>query len=129
MENRMTLCNMVIEDGGRTTNPCWLLMQLQIRFLSEYRFDISKLEPLVTKIYALLLLLDSETRAKLPMVTVPLSSWSCLSPRSQWIPVLLISLLLLVVECMHFSAVFFQVDQGGWAPLVIADAVLLIMYD
>ncbi|KAK4487995.1 hypothetical protein RD792_003734 [Penstemon davidsonii] len=33
-----------------------------------------------------------------------------------------------VVECTYFSAVLFKVDQGGWVPLVIAAAFLLIMY-
>ncbi|XVE81943.1 hypothetical protein DITRI_Ditri15bG0106900 [Diplodiscus trichospermus] len=67
MEERMTLCNMVIEAGGkngvvsadRTTfkyledkisvpyEPVY--SDAQTSFLSEFRFDISKLEPLVAK--------------------------------------------------------------------------------
>lgn len=33
-----------------------------------------------------------------------------------------------MVECTYFSAVLFKVDQGGWVPLVIAAAFLIIMY-
>ncbi|KAH6768419.1 isopropyl malate isomerase large subunit 1 [Perilla frutescens var. frutescens] len=67
MEDRMTLCNMVIEAGGKngvvpadTTTFKYLQDKTsvpyepvysdgQARFLSEYNFDISKLEPLVAK--------------------------------------------------------------------------------
>ncbi|XP_044498212.1 3-isopropylmalate dehydratase large subunit, chloroplastic-like isoform X3 [Mangifera indica] len=67
MEERMTLCNMVIEAGGKngvvpadTTTFNYLedktslsyepvYSDEQARFLSEYRFDVSKLEPLVAK--------------------------------------------------------------------------------
>ncbi|XP_065851895.1 potassium transporter 11-like [Euphorbia lathyris] len=48
--------------------------------------------------------------------------------RCHWIIVLLFTGLSLVVECMYFSAVLFKVDQGGWVPLVIAGAFLVIMY-
>ncbi|GMN53308.1 hypothetical protein TIFTF001_022447 [Ficus carica] len=67
MEERMTLCNMVIEAGGKngvvpadsttfkyledkTSVPYEpVYSDAQARYLSEYRFDISKLEPLVAK--------------------------------------------------------------------------------
>ncbi|KAJ0093626.1 hypothetical protein Patl1_25711 [Pistacia atlantica] len=67
MEERMTLCNMVIEAGAKngvvpadTTTFNYLedktslpyepvYSDEQARFLSEYRFDVSKLEPLVAK--------------------------------------------------------------------------------
>ncbi|XP_047311764.1 3-isopropylmalate dehydratase large subunit, chloroplastic-like isoform X1 [Impatiens glandulifera] len=67
MEERMTLCNMVVEAGGkngvvpadsttheylkdRTSVPYEAFYSDdQARFLSEYRFDVSKLEPLVAK--------------------------------------------------------------------------------
>ncbi|XP_052201004.1 potassium transporter 10-like isoform X2 [Diospyros lotus] len=45
-----------------------------------------------------------------------------------WMVVLIFSSLSLVVECTYFSAVLFKVGQGGWVPLVIAAAFLLIMY-
>jgi KUP system potassium uptake protein len=32
------------------------------------------------------------------------------------------------VECTYFSAVLFKIGQGGWVPLVIAAAFLVIMY-
>ncbi|XVF28516.1 hypothetical protein REPUB_Repub15cG0036300 [Reevesia pubescens] len=67
MEERMTLCNMVIEAGGKngvvsadsttfkyledkTSVPFEpVYSDAQASFLSEFRFDISKLEPLVAK--------------------------------------------------------------------------------
>lgn len=67
MEERMTLCNMVVEAGGKngvipadsttykyledkTSMPYEpVYSDEQARFLQEYRFDISKLEPLVAK--------------------------------------------------------------------------------
>ncbi|KAF9677774.1 hypothetical protein SADUNF_Sadunf08G0142400 [Salix dunnii] len=67
MEERMTLCNMVIEAGGKngvvpadsttfkyledkTSIPYEpVYSDAQARFLTEYRFDITKLEPLVAK--------------------------------------------------------------------------------
>ncbi|TYI38024.1 hypothetical protein ES332_A03G256300v1 [Gossypium tomentosum] len=47
---------------------------------------------------------------------------------THWIIVILFTGLSLVVECTYFSAVLFKMDQGGWVPLVIASAFLLIMY-
>jgi 3-isopropylmalate/(R)-2-methylmalate dehydratase large subunit len=67
MEERMTLCNMVIEAGGKngvvpadqTTfnylegktsveyEPVY--SDAQARFVSDYRFDVSKLEPVIAK--------------------------------------------------------------------------------
>lgn len=67
MEERMTLCNMVVEAGGKngvvpadattfkylegkTSIPYEpVYSDGQARFVSEYRFDVSKLEPLVAK--------------------------------------------------------------------------------
>ncbi|XP_047330306.1 potassium transporter 10-like [Impatiens glandulifera] len=48
--------------------------------------------------------------------------------RWHWILVILITAFSLVVECTYFSAVLIKVGQGGWAPLVIATAFLIIMY-
>ncbi|KAK8969541.1 putative potassium transporter 11 [Platanthera guangdongensis] len=48
--------------------------------------------------------------------------------RSHWILVFLFTALSLLVELTYFSAVLFKVNQGGWVPLVIAAAFLLIMY-
>ncbi|WVY98690.1 hypothetical protein V8G54_030841 [Vigna mungo] len=67
MEERMTLCNMVVEAGGKngvvpadSTTFKYLegktslsyepvYSDQEARFLSEYRFDVSKLEPVVAK--------------------------------------------------------------------------------
>ncbi|KAJ4962316.1 hypothetical protein NE237_022255 [Protea cynaroides] len=67
MEERMTLCNMVIEAGGKNgvvpaDNTTFKYLEDktsvafepvysdgQARFQSEYRFDVSKMEPLVAK--------------------------------------------------------------------------------
>ncbi|PIN25668.1 hypothetical protein CDL12_01586 [Handroanthus impetiginosus] len=57
------------------------------------------------------------------MTLIMLLVWHC-----HWILVLLFTFLSLVVECTYFSAVLFKVDQGGWVPLVIAAAFLVIMY-
>lgn len=57
------------------------------------------------------------------MILIMLLVWRC-----HWILVLIFTALSLLVECTYFSAVLFKVDQGGWVPLVIAAAFLLIMY-
>lgn len=57
------------------------------------------------------------------MILIMLLVWHC-----HWLLVLLFAILSLVVECMYFSAVLLKVNQGGWVPLVIAAAFLLIMY-
>ncbi|KAM7255931.1 hypothetical protein ACFE04_011672 [Oxalis oulophora] len=57
------------------------------------------------------------------MVLIMLLVWRC-----HWILVVIFTGFLLVVECTYFSSVLFKVDQGGWVPLVIAAAFLLIMY-
>lgn len=57
------------------------------------------------------------------MILIMILVWRC-----HWILVLLFTGLSLVVECTYLSAVLFKVDQGGWVPLVIAAAFLMIMY-
>ncbi|PIN00251.1 hypothetical protein CDL12_27249 [Handroanthus impetiginosus] len=57
------------------------------------------------------------------MTLIMLLVWHC-----HWILVLLFTFLSLVVECTYFSAMLFKVDQGGWVPLVIAAAFLVIIY-
>ncbi|KAM7271710.1 hypothetical protein ACFE04_030924 [Oxalis oulophora] len=57
------------------------------------------------------------------MVLIMLLVWRC-----HWIVAVIFTGLSLVVECTYFSAVLFKVNQGGWVPLVIAGAFLMIMY-
>jgi KUP system potassium uptake protein len=57
------------------------------------------------------------------MILVMLLVWRC-----HWILVLIFAVLSMIVECTYFSAVLFKIDQGGWVPLVIAAAFLLIMH-
>lgn len=57
------------------------------------------------------------------MTLIMILVWHC-----HWLLVLLFTGLSLVVECTYFAAVLFKVDQGGWVPLVIAAAFLMIMY-
>eukprot|EP01018_Ginkgo_biloba_P029333 Gb_05042 [translate_table: standard] len=48
--------------------------------------------------------------------------------RSNWLLVFLFTGFFFIVELVYFSSVLFKVDQGGWAPLVIAGVFLVIMY-
>ncbi|RWR81951.1 potassium transporter 10-like protein [Cinnamomum micranthum f. kanehirae] len=57
------------------------------------------------------------------MILIMLLVW-----RTHWILVLTFTILSLAVEITYLSAVLFKIDQGGWVPLVIAAAFLLIMY-
>ncbi|CAK9327281.1 unnamed protein product [Citrullus colocynthis] len=57
------------------------------------------------------------------MILIMILVWRC-----HWIIAMIFTGLSLVVECSYFSAVLFKVDQGGWVPLVIAGAFLVIMY-
>ncbi|XP_030942823.1 potassium transporter 11-like isoform X2 [Quercus lobata] len=57
------------------------------------------------------------------MILIMLLVWRC-----HWILVLIFTALSLLVECTYLFAVLFKVDQGGWVPLVIAAAFLLVMY-
>ncbi|XP_028785818.1 potassium transporter 10 [Neltuma alba] len=57
------------------------------------------------------------------MTLIMILVWRC-----HWILVVVFTVLSLIVECTYFSAVLFKVNQGGWAPLVIAGAFLTVMY-
>ncbi|RZC48242.1 hypothetical protein C5167_041173 [Papaver somniferum] len=57
------------------------------------------------------------------MILIMLLVW-----RSHWILVVIFTVLSLIVECTYFSAVLLKVNQGGWVPLAIAGAFLIIMY-
>ncbi|XP_020232423.1 potassium transporter 10 isoform X1 [Cajanus cajan] len=56
------------------------------------------------------------------MILIMILVWRC-----HWILVLLFTGLSLIVEFTYFSSVLFKVDQGGWVPLAIAGAFLIIM--
>ncbi|KAK7303880.1 hypothetical protein RJT34_14798 [Clitoria ternatea] len=57
------------------------------------------------------------------MILIMILVWRC-----HWILVVLFMGLSLIVEITYFIAVLFKVDQGGWAPLAIAGAFLVVMY-
>ncbi|CAN6454380.1 unnamed protein product [Victoria cruziana] len=57
------------------------------------------------------------------MILIMLLVW-----KTHWALVLIFTVLSLAVELTYFSAMLFKVDQGGWVPLVISAAFLLIMY-
>ncbi|KAK7359609.1 hypothetical protein VNO77_01570 [Canavalia gladiata] len=56
------------------------------------------------------------------MILIMILVWRC-----HWILVLIFTGLSSIVECTYFSAVLFKVNQGGWVPLAIAGAFLIIM--
>lgn len=57
------------------------------------------------------------------MILIMILVWRC-----HWILVFIFSCLSLIVEFTYFCSVLFKVDQGGWVPLVIAGAFLVIMF-
>ncbi|KAF9587607.1 hypothetical protein IFM89_004439 [Coptis chinensis] len=57
------------------------------------------------------------------MILIMLLVWRC-----HWTLVLIFTGLSLLVECTYFSSVLFKIDQGGWVPLVIASAFLIVMF-
>lgn len=57
------------------------------------------------------------------MIPIMLLVW-----RSHWILITIFTALSLLVEVPYLSAVLFKIGQGGWVPLVIAAAFLIIMY-
>ncbi|KAK7344631.1 hypothetical protein VNO77_14485 [Canavalia gladiata] len=56
------------------------------------------------------------------MILIMILVWRC-----HWIFVLIFIGLSSILECTYFSAVLFEVNQGGWVPLAIAEAFLIIM--
>ncbi|KAG6398170.1 hypothetical protein SASPL_139625 [Salvia splendens] len=95
----------------------WILMVLCIAVTAGFRNQSQIGNAYGTAVVVVMLV------TTLLMTLIMLLVWHC-----HWILVLLFTFLSLVVECTYFSAVLFKVDQGGWVPLVIAAAFLLIMY-
>jgi homoaconitase/3-isopropylmalate dehydratase large subunit len=87
MEDRMTLCNMVVDAGakngvvpadsttfkyleGKTTIPYEpVSSDGAASFLQEYRFDVSKLEPVVAKVWFFVLVSLANFRMLIVMGT------------------------------------------------------------
>ncbi|KAH7545662.1 hypothetical protein FEM48_Zijuj01G0117300 [Ziziphus jujuba var. spinosa] len=95
----------------------WILMILCIAVTAGFREQSQIGNAYGTAVVIVMLV------TTLLMTLIMILVWRC-----HWILVLLFTGLSLVVECTYFSAVLFKVDQGGWVPLVIAAAFLLIMY-
>ncbi|KAL6546208.1 peroxysomal 3-ketoacyl-CoA thiolase A (THIL) [Orobanche minor] len=95
----------------------WILMVLCISVTAGFRNQSQIGNAYGTAVVIVMLV------TTLLMTLIMLLVWHC-----HWILVLFFTLFSLVVECTYFSAVLFKVDQGGWVPLVIAAAFLLIMY-
>ena len=57
------------------------------------------------------------------MILVMILVW-----RLHWMLVIVFTCLSLLVEGPYLSAVLLKVDEGGWAPLVIATAFFIVMY-
>ncbi|PQM39923.1 Potassium transporter 11 [Prunus yedoensis var. nudiflora] len=103
--------------------PCLLLAYSgQAAYLMKYHDEKTVLQAFYLSIpgTAVVVVMLATT---LLMTLIMILVWRC-----HWILVLIFTGLSLVVECTYFSAVLFKVDQGGWVPLVIAAAFLLIMY-
>ncbi|KAL2997617.1 hypothetical protein AAZX31_09G051300 [Glycine max] len=92
----------------------WILMILCIAVTAGF-----KNQSQIGNAYVVLVMLVTT----LLMILIMILVWRC-----HWILVVVFTGLSLIVECTYFSAVLFKVDQGGWAPLAIAGAFLLIMY-
>ncbi|KAL6561852.1 peroxysomal 3-ketoacyl-CoA thiolase A (THIL) [Orobanche gracilis] len=95
----------------------WILMVLCISVTAGFRNQSQIGNAYGTAVVIVMLV------TTLLMTLIMLLVWHC-----HWILVLLFTFFSLVVEGTYFSAVLFKVDQGGWVPLVIAAAFLLIMY-
>ncbi|KAL7089712.1 hypothetical protein ACP275_13G200200 [Erythranthe tilingii] len=95
----------------------WILMGLCIAVTAGFRNQSQIGNAYGTAVVIVMLV------TTLLMILIMLLVWHC-----HWILVLLFTFFSLLVECTYFSAVLFKVDQGGWVPLVIAAAFLVIMY-
>ncbi|KAL1562526.1 peroxysomal 3-ketoacyl-CoA thiolase A (THIL) [Salvia divinorum] len=94
----------------------WILMLLCIAVTAGFRNQSQIGNAYGTAVVIVMLV------TTLLMILIMLLVWHC-----HWILVLLFTFLSLVVECTYFSAVLLKVNQGGWVPLVIASAFLVIM--
>ncbi|XP_070051448.1 potassium transporter 11-like [Nicotiana tomentosiformis] len=95
----------------------WILMILCIAVTAGFRNQSQIGNAYGTAVVIVMLV------TTLLMTLIMLLVWRC-----HWVLVLVFTVLSLVVECTYFSAVLFKVDQGGWVPLVIAAAFLVVMY-
>ncbi|KAG2684125.1 hypothetical protein I3843_10G061500 [Carya illinoinensis] len=95
----------------------WILMILCIAVTAGFKNQVQIGNAYGTAVVIVMLV------TTLLMILIMLLVWRC-----HWILVLIFAVLSLVVEFTYFIAVLFKVDQGGWVPLVIAAAFLLIMY-
>lgn len=95
----------------------WILMILCIAVTAGFRNQSQIGNAYGTAVVIVMLV------TTLLMVLIMLLVWHC-----HWLLVLIFTCFSLVVECTYFSAVLFKIDQGGWVPLVIAAAFLVIMY-
>ncbi|XP_047951633.1 potassium transporter 11 isoform X1 [Salvia hispanica] len=94
----------------------WILMLLCIAVTAGFRNQSQIGNAYGTAVVIVMLV------TTLLMILIMLLVWHC-----HWMLVLLFAFLSLVVECTYFSAVLLKVNQGGWVPLVIASAFLVIM--
>ncbi|XP_057797023.1 potassium transporter 10-like isoform X3 [Salvia miltiorrhiza] len=95
----------------------WILMLLCIAVTAGFRNQSQIGNAYGTAVVIVMLV------TTLLMILIMLLVWHC-----HWMLVLLFTFLSLLVECTYFSAVLLKVNQGGWVPLVIASAFLVIMY-
>lgn len=95
----------------------WILMILCIAVTAGFRNQSQIGNAYGTAVVIVMLV------TTLLMTLIMLLVWHC-----HWIFVIIFIGLSLFVECTYFSAVLFKIDQGGWVPLVIAAAFLVIMY-
>ncbi|XP_073058431.1 potassium transporter 10-like [Primulina eburnea] len=95
----------------------WILLVLCIAVTAGFRNQSQIANAYGTAVVIVMLV------TTLLMTLIMLLVWHC-----HWVLVLLFTFFSLVIECTYFSAVLFKINQGGWVPLVIAAAFLVIMY-